>query len=131
MSPSSKKDILFIGWDPYTLDPSEFPPNVDADKIQAGLDGTATDAAKENFSCDLKMLDSKNTPAEFAANIVKHLETCEYKIIAIGNGVRSFPKYMLHFEAGINAIHRATGKETKIVFNTMPHDTMDAVKRWI
>lgn len=128
---SSKKDILFIGWDPYSLDPAGFPAGMTADKIQEGIDATLDAAKKENYSAVPLMLAVSLDPAQFADKIKEALQKSQYKVVAIGNGVRSFPKYMLYFEARINAILGAADKDTKVAFNTMPHDTIEAVKRWI
>lgn len=135
MKPVAKKDVLFLGWEPSSLDLSDFPPhmsNLTLDSIQQGIEATSEALQTAGYTFDSKMHDASITPSELADLIDDLMRDTEYKVIVIGNGVRSIPKYMLHFEAAVNAIMRsAGGSGTKLAFNTVPQNTIDAVKRWL
>lgn len=54
----------------------------------------------------------------------------QWDLVLIGNGVRSPPHMMTYFERLINRVHQNVSKGTKIVFNTVPTDTIAGVERW-
>lgn len=113
------------------MDSTDFPPHLTPDKIQASIDTVRESVFSAGYSYVSAMPSASLSPSEFATQIKEYLAKTEYKIIVIGNGVRSISKYFLHFEAAVNAIHEVAPKSTKIAFNHFPSDTLDAVKRWI
>jgi len=63
-------------------------------------------------------------------NMIKELTAEKYDLVLIGNGVRSPPPMMPFFERLINLLHENIPKETKIIFNTWPTDSIQGVERW-
>jgi len=58
------------------------------------------------------------------------LQAEEPDVVIIGAGVRKDDDHFLLFEKLINTI-RINRPEAAIAFNTLPTDTIDAVKRWL
>jgi hypothetical protein len=50
--------------------------------------------------------------------------------VVIGGGLRLPPKKMLLFERVLNAVIKAA-PGIPVAFNTLPHDSADAVARWV
>lgn len=49
--------------------------------------------------------------------------------VVIGNGYRSIGKFTVEFEQLVNVV-RECAPTAKLLFNTTPADTIDAVRRW-
>jgi hypothetical protein len=64
------------------------------------------------------------------SGLIRQLQNNAYGGIVIGNGIRSLTANFLLFEQLINLVHEHAPK-SKIIFNTLPTDTDQAVKRWL
>ena len=70
-------------------------------------------------------------PGECVDNLRRVLSDGSSKVdgVVIGNGYRSVSKFTVEFEQLVNVV-RECAPTAKLLFNTTPADTIDAVKRW-
>lgn len=123
------KRILSIGIDPYTLDfplPG-FPPGFDADTIDRGMKSEKAKLDAQGYPTDIYLIDSKNWDLQPLEQL---LQTTPFAAIVIGAGIRVMPAYFLLFEKLINCLHEHA-PTARIVFNTNPTDSAEAVGRWV
>ena len=123
------KRVLFVGFDPVTVDFSDpaLPPGMTAEKIHAGVKLALADFARRGWhaqNCFIK-------PDETAiATIERFLAGDAYDCVVIGAGIRLSRNRLVLFEAVVNAIHRVA-PQAAIAFNTRPEDSGEAAARWI
>ena len=126
-----KKSALIIGIDPHFLDftSKEFMafPDMSADKIRAGLNGSAQQLVDLGFDAEICWIDLGET----AQTAVKEsLLKKSFDVVMIGAGIRVPESNFTLFENLVNTII-STSPTSKIALNKNPQDTADAVKRWI
>jgi hypothetical protein len=125
------KSVLIVGLQPKLVDFS-LPelaafPDLDAEKIQAGLD--ADEAALINLGYDAEMC--LTDLGETAEEVVQtRLRQKHFDCVMIGAGIRTISKHFLLFEKLLNVVH-GNAPQAKICFNTQPSDTAEAVERWV
>src|SRR5262249_44173393 len=99
------KRVLFVGFDPTTVDFSDpaLPPGMTAEKIDAGVKLALADFAKRGWyaqNCFIR-------PDEIAIPTIERFLTGDvYDCVVIGAGVRLPRNELLLFEAVVNAVHR-------------------------
>jgi len=123
------KRVVLIGFDPATVDFSDpaLPPGMTAEKIHAGVKLALADFAERGWHPEVCFIN----PDETAIPTVERcLAGDVYDCVVIGAGVRLPPKWLVLFEAVINAVHRCA-PQAAIAFNTRPHDSGMAAARWI
>jgi hypothetical protein len=122
------KSVLVVGLDPRLIDFSQpgYPPGMDATKVFAGLKSSEEELTGLGYRVRTCMTDFGDT-AE--AVVQRMLEEDSFDCVMIGAGVRTNPSNFLLFERLINVVHEHAPR-AKLCFNTMPHDTAAAVKRW-
>ena len=123
------KRVLFIGFDPATVDFSDpaLPPGMSAEKIQAGIEAALADFAARGWEPELCLI----KPDETALPTVEGwLARGTYDCVVVGAGVRLPPSQLILFEAVLNAVHRGA-PQAAIAFNTRPEDSGVAAARWI
>ncbi|HMF73999.1 MAG TPA: hypothetical protein VK616_21100, partial [Flavitalea sp.] len=64
------------------------------------------------------------------SHLAKQLKDKNYGGVVIGNGIRSQTSNFILFEQIINVVHTNAPKSI-IIFNTLPTNTDEAVKRWL
>jgi hypothetical protein len=121
--------VLLVGFDPETVDFSDpaISPGMNAEKIHAGIEIALRQMRDRGWwaadHCFIR-------PDETAVRTVeRQLASASYDCVVIGAGVRLPPKYLVLFEAIINAVHRSA-PTAAIAFNTHPEDSADAAGRW-
>ena len=98
--------ILFLGYDPKTVDFSDpaLPPDMTAEKVQAGIAVALEQFAERGWEADLCFI----RPDETAGPSVQHqLGSANYDCVVIGAGVRLPSRGLARFEAVVNAVHQA------------------------
>jgi hypothetical protein len=123
------KRILFVGYDPATVDFSDpaLPPGMTVEKVHAGIAVAVKQFAERGWEADVGYL----RPDETAGPTVERLLASKsYDCVVIGAGIRLPPRGLAWFEAVINAVHKAA-PGAAIAFNTRPDDTADAAARWL
>lgn len=125
------KSVLIVGLEPTLVDFSDPAmaafPDLDAQKIRAGLEADKATLQALGYDAELCLTDTGDTAAEV---LKARLAGKKYDGVLIGAGVRTIPRNFMLFEQLINVAHEhAPG--AKLCFNTRPDDTAEAVKRWV
>ncbi|KAL3161175.1 hypothetical protein ABBQ38_009544 [Trebouxia sp. C0009 RCD-2024] len=68
-------------------------------------------------------------PEECVEKLRRVLSGSKVDGVVVGNGYRSVSKFTVEFEQLVNIV-RECAPTAKLLFNTTPADTIDAVKRW-
>lgn len=129
LNTNDMKKILIIGMDPHTIDFTnpEIPDGVTVEIIEKGAKATLEKLHSMGYDAELFLIE---TGATDLRNLTNHLNEKNYDGIVIGNGIRSITANFILFEQIINAVH-ANAPASKIIFNTLPTNTDEAVKRWL
>jgi hypothetical protein len=123
--------VLIIGLQPKLVDFSlpEFAafPDLNAEKIQAGLDADQAQLTELGYDVEMCLTDLGAT----AEDVVRaQLQQKKFDCVLIGAGVRTISKHFLLFEKLVNVVHQHA-PAAKICFNTQPTDTAESVQRWV
>jgi hypothetical protein len=124
------RSVLLIGFIPELVDFSKVPgapPDLNAAKVQAGLDAELAQLRALGYDAQWLLVDLGETAEQVVAQA---LEERAFACVLIGAGVRLPPVYFATFEKLVNVVH-AKAPGAKICFNTMPTDTAAAVQRWL
>ena len=123
------KRILFVGFDPTTVDFSDpaLPPGMTAEKIHAGAKLALADFAGRGWHAQNCFIRPDETAVP---TIERFLAGDIYDCVVIGAGVRLPRSGLVLFEAVVNAVHRMA-PQAAIAFNTRPEDSGEAAGRWI
>lgn len=125
----ANKKVLLIGIDAFIIDFSspEFAafPGLTSEKVEAGMKMTMSKLSELGFDSDLCWTDFGNTAIQL---LTKYLTENQYDYILIGAGIRMPPNNFMLFENMVNTIHELA-KDSKICFNTIPTDTVEAILR--
>ena len=120
------RNVLLIGLDPAVVDYSRWP-GLTPEKIEASLRSAERTLNGDGYDSRICLVGR----GEAALAAVKDLlAALEYDCVMIGAGVRTDAQEFALFETLINVVH-AHAPTAKICFNTMPSDTVAAVKRWL
>ena len=117
--------VLVIGFEPSLVDFGTMP-NMNAEKVRAGLEADQAKLAAMGYEAELCLTDLGATAVDVVA---QRLSEKAFNCVVIGAGIRTIPAYFLLFETLVNVVHRAA-PGARICFNTKPSDTAEAVQRW-
>ena len=120
--------ILLVGIKPEAVDFSnpDLPPNLNAEKIAAGIRATLAEMKKRGWDAEFCSILTDESAEATIAEALQQSWDC----VVVGGGVRIPAANLLLFERVINAVHRgAVG--TPIAFNTDPNDSANAAARWL
>jgi hypothetical protein len=121
------KKVLLIGLDPQGFDYASSPfPDLTPEIVTKGLDADLANLNAEGYNARMVLVD----PGGDAAAVISNALTEKFDCLLLGAALRTTPKYFLLFETVINLVHQAA-PDTKICFNTGPHDSLDAIRRWV
>ena len=123
------KKVLIIGMAPRTIDFTnpEIPQGLSVEKIEKGTEATLEQLRSLGYDAELFLVE---TGATDLSNLTKQLNNKNYDGVVIGNGIRSIKVNFIVFEQLINEVH-ANAPKAKIIFNSLPTDTLESVKRWL
>jgi len=123
------KQVLIIGMNPKTIDFSnrELPPGLTVEIIEKGTNETIEKVEALGFNAELFLID---TGATDLGNLAAQLGKNNYDGVVVGNGIRTIKSNFFLFEKIINVVHTNAPK-SKIIFNTLPTDTDEAIRRWL
>jgi hypothetical protein len=126
---SQNKNILIVGMNPHTIDFSSpgFLPGMTAEKVEAGIKAERDGLKTLGYDSDMCLLDFGKNDLSELTNILK---SKIFEGILIGAGLRVPTSNFILFEQTINTVHEYAAK-AKIIFNTSPMDTQEAVRRWV
>lgn len=120
------KRVLITGLHPSVVNYSKWP-MLSVEKLTAAIEEEKTSLRELGYAPDICLYNFK-TPPEAA--LKKKLSEAPFDCVMIGAGIRTDPDHFLMFEKLINVVHECA-PAAKICFNTLPHDTADAVQRWV
>lgn len=123
------KKVLIIGMNPQTIDYSnpELPQGLTVEIIEKGTQATLEKLKTLGYNPELFLID---TGTKDLTDLSKKLKQNNYDGVVVGNGIRSIKVNFILFEQIINIIH-TSAPNTKIIFNSLPTDTDEAIKRWL
>jgi hypothetical protein len=123
------KKVLIIGMNPHTIDFTnpEVPKGLTAEVIERGTKATLEKLNAMGYETEVFLIDTGTTDL---SNLAKRLKEKNYAGVVIGNGIRSQTSNFILFEQIVNVVH-TNAPGSKIIFNTLPTNTDEAVKRWI
>lgn len=129
LNTKNMKKILIIGMNPHTIDFTnpELPPGLTIDIIEQGTNATVEKLTSMGYQTELFLVETGATDFSDLAN---QLHEKKYDGIVVGNGIRGIKANFILFEKMINDIHTFAPK-AKIIFNALPTDTDEAVRRWL
>ena len=123
------KKILIIGIDPATIDFSnpDLVPGLTVEKIEAGMKTEQEKLSGLGYQATFFLFPLKETNV---SKLAAHLKTGKYEGIVIGAGIRVPQNTFALFEKIINTVHE-NAPDSRIMFNTLPTNTTEAVQRWL
>ncbi|ACU03979.1 hypothetical protein [Pedobacter heparinus] len=123
------KTILIIGMNPHTIDYTnpEVPPGLTVEMVEQGAKRTLEKLKAMGYEAEEFLIDNGTTDL---SDLAKQLKNRHYSGVVVGNGIRSLTSNFILFEKIINTVH-SNALESKIIFNTSPTNTDEAVKRWL
>jgi hypothetical protein len=123
------KTILIIGMNPHTIDFTnpELPKGLTAQMVEQGTNATLKKLNAMGYEAEAFLIDTGTTDLN---SLAKQLKDKNYSGVVIGNGIRSQVSNFILFEQIINVVHKDAPKSI-IIFNTLPTNTDEAVKRWL
>ncbi|MES2616764.1 MAG: hypothetical protein V4613_02735 [Bacteroidota bacterium] len=126
---NNMKSVLIIGMNPLTMDFTnpEIPQGLSAQIIEKGLNETIEKLITMGYDAQIFLIDNGDTNLD---KLAQQLSKANYDGVVIGNGIRGLKSNFILFEQLINVVHVSAPKST-IIFNSLPTDTDEAVKRWI
>ena len=121
--------ILIIGMDPHTIDFTnpEIPKGLTAEKIEQGTNATIAALQDSGYNAEVFLIETGN---DDLSNLENYLQNNKFDGIVIGNGIRGLKTNFILFEKIVNVVH-THALESKIIFNSLPTDTLESVKRWL
>ncbi|MEM8874245.1 MAG: hypothetical protein AAGD32_08285 [Planctomycetota bacterium] len=121
----SQTKVMLIGLKTSAVDFEKWP-QLTPEKLEAGFKDLLNELAAQGFEPRNCLVDTGETAEQV---VVETLDEFAPDVVVIGAGVRNDPDHLLLFEKVINLVVRhAPG--CRIAFNTLPFDTVDAVRRW-
>jgi hypothetical protein len=123
------KTILIIGMNPRTIDFTnpELPAGLTAEMVEKGTKATLEQLAAAGYQAEAFLIDTGTTDL---SSLGRRLKDQNYDGVVVGNGIRGLSANFLLFEQIINAVH-ANAPGARIIFNTLPTNTVEAVQRWL
>ncbi|MEM6259542.1 MAG: hypothetical protein AAF711_05570 [Planctomycetota bacterium] len=118
--------VLMIGLRSDAVDFEKWP-RLSAEKLEAAFERVLGEMAGAGFDARWCLTDTGET-AE--GQVLDELRAVGPDVVLIGAGLRTDPEHFLLFERVINAVHGAA-TDAKIAFNTLPYDSVEAVRRWV
>jgi hypothetical protein len=123
------KKIVIIGMNPETIDFTnpELPKGLTVEIIEQGTKATLEKLNSIGYDAETFLID---TGASDLAKLSNQLKEKNYDGVVIGNGIRSIKSNFILFEQIINVVH-SNAPKSKIIFNSLPTDTDEAINRWL
>lgn len=123
------KTVLIIGMNPRAIDYTnpELPKGLTVEMIEQGTKATLEKLTSAGYDAGLFLIETDAINLDVLGKLLKEKD---YDGVVIGNGIRGIKAHFVMFEQIINVVH-ANAPKSKIIFNNLPTDTDEAVKRWL
>ncbi|WDT87592.1 SGNH/GDSL hydrolase family protein [Alteromonas sp. 009811495] len=119
------KKVLLIGLRSDNVNYEKWP-QLSKEKLDAAFEQVVSELNNNGYDSLWCLTDQGETAAQ---QVEEALAKEKPDIVLIGAGVRTDPDHFLLFEQVINIVH-ANAPKAKIAFNSLPYDSLDAIKRW-
>ena len=125
----ANKNVLIIGEDPALIDfdAPDAPKDMSAEKVMAGLNGSVT--RLQSAEHDAELLLTRNADS-IEAQVRDALQGKNFDVIVVGTGLRTLPLMAEQFERLMNVLSDRS-PQSKLAFNSLPHDSDTAALRWL
>lgn len=120
-----KKSVLLVGLKSSVVDFEKWP-QLSVEKLEAAFKQVVSDLQNEGFEARWCLTDTGETAEQQLSDALREHSP---DIVLIGAGVRADPDHHLLFEKMINLVMRIS-PQSNIAFNSLPNDSVEAVKRW-
>ena len=117
--------VLLVGLRSSAVDYEKWP-QLSPEKLEAAFEQVHAELQQHGYDARWCLTDAGETAEQ---QLTGDLRDYEPDIVLIGAGVRTDPDHLLLFERMINLVHREL-PATRIAFNTLPYDSVEAVRRW-
>ena len=125
MANTNNKKVLLIGLRSDCVDFGKWP-QLSVEKLEMAFKQVISDLSNVGYTAIWCLTDQGETAPE---QVTTALVEEKPDIVLVGTGVRVDPDLFLLFETVINLIHQHA-PNAKIAFNSLPNDSVEAVKRW-
>ena len=125
----ANKNVLIIGEDPALIDfdAPDAPKDMSAEKVMAGPNGSV--ARLQSAGHDAELLLTRNADS-IEAQVRDALQGKNFDVIVVGAGLRTLPLMAEQFERLMNVLSDRS-PQSKLAFNSLPHDSDTAALRWL
>ncbi len=120
------KKVLLVGLRSASVDFAKWP-QLSVEKLEAAFQEVLADLRAAGFEAEWCLTDTGETAER---QLVEALTENTPDVVLIGAGVRTDPDLFLLFERMVNVVHREA-PSSRIAFNTLPFDSVEAVRRWV
>ena len=120
------KSVLLIGLKSSAVNFEKWP-ELTSEKLENAFASILSDLTEAGFHASWCLTESDASLA--SQQVSNQLKKHSPNIVVIGAGVRKDPDHLLMFEQILNIV-MSEAPGCKLAFNTLPFDTVDAVKRW-
>ena len=117
--------MLLIGLSADNVDYEKWP-QLTKESLEAAFEEVIAGLTVEGYDSEWCLTDQGATAEQ---KVTEALKRYVPDIVMVGAGVRTDPDLLHLFEKVINLIHEHA-PDAKMAFNSLPFDTVDAVKRW-
>jgi len=124
MSQPSKR-VLMIGLKSSAVDFEKWP-QLSPEKLEAAFVQVLKEVTDAGYVSEWCLV---GTDASAVDDVSAALARFEPDIVLVGAGVRTDPDHLHLFETILNTAHQAA-PNAKFAFNSLPYDTLEALKRW-
>lgn len=121
-----KKRVLLTGLAKESVDFEKWP-ELTPEKLEAAFVSIVEDLKAKGYEATWCLTDRGETAKE---QFQKALRERKPDVVLIGAGVRKDPDHLYLFEVLINCVLEIS-PNSRIAFNTLPFDSVEAVERWV
>lgn len=119
------KRVLMIGLKSTAVDFDKWP-QLSVEKLETAFVQVLNEVKDEGFDGEWCLVDADDSAVE---DVSAALARFDPDIVLVGAGVRTDPDHLHLFEIILNTAHHAA-PNAKFAFNSLPYDTLDALRRW-
>ncbi len=117
--------VLLVGLKSSAVDFDKWP-ELTVDKLENAFQAVLQELTQAGYQARWCLTESDSSAGD---QLREELRMHKPDVVVIGAGVRKDPDHFLLFEQMINIIMQEK-PDCRIAFNTLPFDTVEAVKRW-
>lgn len=120
-----KMRVLMIGLKSAAVDFEKWP-QLSVEKLEAAFVQVRQEVDAAGYESRWSLI---GTDPSATLDVAKDIDAFDPDIVLIGAGVRTDAGHLELFEQVLNTAH-AHAPRAKFAFNSLPYDTLEALKRW-